>query len=120
MFAIPSFVTDVSLLRTAAPSLVFVGVEWCTFCRQAKPIMEDVARALGSTVPVYFVDADKNKALSASLGVKSYPTIFYATDSGLYKFEGERTVNSIVGFVCEHSTGSDAHSFCTIKSRAIV
>lgn len=113
MQAIPSFVKDVSFLGAAAPSLVFVGTEWCRYCQQAKPIMENVARALGTTVPVYFVDADKHEMLSKSLNVQSFPTIFYATENGMYKFEGERTVNNLVGFVCEHSHGSEAHSFCT-------
>lgn len=116
MLAIPSFVKDASSLRAAAPSLVFVGVEWCKYCQQAKPLMDTVAHTLGSTVPVYFVDADARAPLAKSLGVQSYPTIFYAAESGLYKFEGERSVNTIVGFVCEHSHGSEAHSFCTKKS----
>ena len=114
MQAIPSFVKDINFLRAAAPNLIFVGVEWCKFCKQAKPIMDDVARALGTTVPVYYVDADKHEAVAKSLKVQSFPTIYYATDAGVYKFEGERNVNNLVGFVCEHSTtGSEAHSFCT-------
>jgi thioredoxin-like negative regulator of GroEL len=115
MLSIPHFVKDASMLRAAAPSLVFVGVEWCRYCQQAKPIMNDVASALGTPVPVYFVDADKHKTLAASLGVKSFPTIFFVTDAGIYTFTGERTVNNLVGFVCEHSNGSTAHSFCTAK-----
>lgn len=113
MLTIPSFVKDVSTLRAAAPSLLFVGVEWCRFCQQAKPVMQDVARTLGTTVPVYYVNADAHKLLTASLGVQSYPTIFFASQDGIYKFDGERTVNNLVGFVCEYSHGSDAHSFCT-------
>lgn len=113
MIPIPPFIKDVSNLRAAAPSLVFVGVEWCGYCKQAKPIMDDVARALGTPVPVYYIDADAHKLLAKSLNVQSYPTIFYVTDAGVYKFDGERNVNNLVGFVCEHSTGSSAHSFCT-------
>jgi thioredoxin-like negative regulator of GroEL len=115
MQAIPSFVKGTDFLSASAPSLIFVGVEWCKFCQQAKPIMNDTARALGTAVPIYYVDADKHEALSKALQVQSFPTIFYATDAGVFKFEGERTVNNLVGFVCEHSTGSEAHSFCTKK-----
>lgn len=110
---IPTFVKDVNNLRAAAPSLVFVGVEWCGHCQSTKPILKEVARTLGTTVPVYWVDAEVNKHLAESLKVKGYPTIFFVGSKGLYTFEGERTVNNIVGFVCEHSSGSDARSFCT-------
>lgn len=112
---IPPFMNDANALRAASPNLVFVGVEWCRYCQEAKPIIEDVARALGSAVPVYYVNADKNAHLAKSLGVQTYPTIMYATNDGLYKFSGTRSVNNIVGFVCEHSTGSQSHEFCTAR-----
>ena len=112
---IPSFVKDPNNLRAAAPSLIFVGVEWCQYCQQAKPMLEEVARTMGTTIPVYYVNADVNTHLSKSLGVQSYPTLFFASEKGLFKFNGERSVNNIVGFACEHSSGSVAHSFCTAK-----
>ena len=112
---VPPFVKDANNLRAVAPNLLFVGVEWCRFCKEAKPVIEEVARALGTAVPVYYVNADVNKHLTKSLGVKSYPTIFYASNDGLFEFTGTRTVNNIVGFVCEHSSGSKSHSFCTAK-----
>lgn len=112
---VPSFVKDVNNLRASAPSLVFVGVEWCKYCQQAKPILENVARTLGTAVPVYYVNADVNTHLTKMLGVQSYPTLFFVSSDGIFKFEGERSVNNIVGFVCEHSSGSDSHSFCTLK-----
>lgn len=115
VYVIPEFIKDANNLRAAAPSLVMVGVEWCRFCKEAKPILEKVARTLGTTVPVYFIDADTNTHLAKSLGVKSYPTIFYVDRDAIYKFEGERTVNTLVGFVCEHSNGSQSHSFCSKK-----
>lgn len=112
---VPSFVKDANYLRAAAPSLIFVGVEWCKYCQQAKPIIEEVARTLGTTVPVYYVNADVNTHLSKSLGVQSYPTIFFVSNTGIFKFNGERSLNNLVGFVCEHSGGSAAHSFCTAR-----
>lgn len=112
MNQIPSFVKDVNQLRSAAPHLLFVGVEWCRYCQQAKPLLAKVSDTLGTAVPVYYANADKNKDLAKSLDVASFPTIFFVSNQGIYKFEGDRTYNNLVGFVCEHSTSS-SHAFCT-------
>ena len=116
VYNIPEFIKDVNNLRAAAPNLVMVGVDWCRYCKEAKPIMDKVARALGVTVPTYYINADVNTHLAKSLGVKSYPTIFFVDRNDVYKFEGDRTVNNLIGFVCEHTSGSDSHSFCTTRA----
>lgn len=107
----PFYASDANALRAAAPCLVFVGVAWCGYCKQARPILDKVASVLGSVVPTYYVDADERKELAKSLGVKSYPTILFVNNNGIKKFEGERSVDAIVGFVCQHtSTGN--YKFC--------
>lgn len=64
--------------------------------------MEKVATSLGQAVPVYSVDGDKNKKLMTELGVSSFPTLMLVRSTGVKKFEGERTFDQIVGFVCAH------------------
>lgn len=107
MFNLPSD-GNVSAL---GPALLFVHVEWCGYCREAKPVMEKVAATLGTIVPVFSVDGDQHKDLAKALGVASYPTIVYVNAEGkLFVYKGERTYDSITSFVCHNS--SDRHEFC--------
>lgn len=88
------------------PSLVFVYVDWCGYCRRAKPLMEQLSARLGASVPVIAVDGDTHKSfIEGNLGeVKSYPTIMYVNTIGqATPFEGERSFTSLLNFVCEES-----------------
>lgn len=107
----PVYARDVTGLQAAAPSMVFVHVTWCGYCKQAKPILEKVSEALGAALPVYAVDADQNPGLAESLGVKSFPTIFFVDANEVKKFEGqERTFDSLVGFACESMTADTSRA----------
>jgi thioredoxin-like negative regulator of GroEL len=109
----PRYARDANALMAAAPSLVFVGVKWCRHCQNALPVLKDVASIIGTVVPTYYVDAEKEPKLAASLGVDGYPTILFVNNNGTVKFEGERTVDAIVGFVCKHSSRNN--KFCMKK-----
>ena len=97
------------------PSLLFVNVQWCGYCRDAKPTMEKTADILGTVVPVVSIDADKHEAVAKQLGVKSFPTIIFVDGSGaMHKFgEQERSVNTIVSFVCSKAAVTGQYKFCT-------
>ena len=87
------------------PSLLFVKADWCGHCQKAMPVLRQVGDMLGAAVPTLAIDSDANKAMVARLGVKSFPTIMYVDDGGQpHVFEGERTVHTIVGFVCSHAS----------------
>ena len=104
---IPEFYAkDITSLQAAAPSLVFVYATWCGHCKTAKPIIDKVATALGWNVPVYGIDADKNALLLESMQVKSFPTIVYVSRDGVKTFQGERSFDRIIGFVCENSANN--------------
>jgi len=89
------------------PSLVFVGVEWCGYCRRAKPLMEQLATRLGKSLPVLHIDGDAHKDFIAQhLGeVRSYPTIMYVNTIGqVTRFEDERSFDTLLAFVCHESS----------------
>jgi thioredoxin-like negative regulator of GroEL len=94
------------------PALLFVNVSWCGHCKRAQPAMGQVAEAMGAAVPVISVDGDRHQAfVRERLGVESFPTILYLDAAGnTAKFEGERTPQQIMDFVCQHS--STPHGFC--------
>ena len=94
------------------PALLYVNVQWCGHCRRAAPIMNQVAAAMGTAVPVISVDGDAHEAfVRTTLGVRSFPTILYIDPAGNTRtFEGERTPQAIMDFVCQHA--STPHGFC--------
>jgi thiol-disulfide isomerase/thioredoxin len=96
---------DFNIRAPGRPCLVFVHVEWCGHCRSAKPVMQRVADILGSVVPVYSVDADERPDLARAWNVAGFPTILFAKDGEVYRYDGRRTHDAISSFVC-HSWGS--------------
>ena len=97
-------------ISSAGPALLFVKADYCGHCTRAKPIIAQVAKTLGSVVPVFAVDSSRDKALIEALGVTSYPTIIYVNRGKLSKFNGTRDANTITGFVCSQASGT--YAFC--------
>lgn len=97
--------------RLDGPALLFVYVDWCGYCKQAKPMIQKVSDMLGTALPVIAVNGDRHKAVAKRFGVTSYPTLIYIDQAGNARtFDGERTVETILGFVCSNT--SSAFGFC--------
>lgn len=98
-------------LATIGPALLFVNVDWCGWCKRAKPVLERVSGITGTVVPVFSVNGDARPELAKQLGVQSYPTIIYVAKGGKrYVYTGDRTVDAIVAFVCNNSASKG--QFC--------
>lgn len=90
-----------SLSAPGAAALVAVGTEWCGFCKRAKPVLEDVKKAVGTMVNIYWLDADQQPKKAQSWGVDGYPTIFYKTKDGrAYRYDGQVTFDGLSNFMC--------------------
>ena len=97
--------------RIDGPALLYVNVDWCGYCKRAKPMMDKLSDMLGTAVPVISVNGDRHKAVTKQLGVTSFPTILYIDPQGAARtFDGERTIEAILGFVCTQS--SNAFGIC--------
>ena len=94
------------------PALLFVNVSWCGHCVRAKPEMNKVATMMGSVVPVYSVDGDKFDGMVKGWGVSSFPTILYVNQGRAVAYDGDRTADLSVGWVCRQSSSSAPHGFC--------
>lgn len=84
------------------PIFYFFGVNWCGYCKQAKPEWDKfVARAQGEELNVLptHIDAEADPELAAEYGVRSYPTFVLVKDGERIPFEGPRTVDNFVAFV---------------------
>lgn len=101
---------DVSQTGLLYPSLLFIHVDWCGHCRRAMPILEDVSSRLGKSLPVIRINGDQYKdMINKRLGqIKSYPTILYVNTLGhVTKFEGERSVRTLIDFVCQNTSETE-------------
>lgn len=86
------------------PALLFAKAEWCPHCQDAKPELEQAASVLGSVLPVYAVDSERNADAIRQLKVKAYPTIMYQSAEGTVKeYKGERRGNKIADWACAQS-----------------
>lgn len=88
------------------PAILLCFVHWCGHCRDTMPVMEKVAHALGSVVPVFSVDGDAFPDLMKAWNVKGYPTILMASGQGdITEYEGPRTFDGITAFACRVAPG---------------
>lgn len=100
-------------LPAKGPALVYVNVAWCGYCKRARPVMDKVSRALGTAVPTYDVDADAHPDLAKALGAQGYPTIVFIDARGRkHHYEGDRTMDAIIGWVCSLVSRAATYGFC--------
>lgn len=64
----------------STPILVDVWAEWCAPCKQIMPILEKLVDEYNGGFLVAKVNADEQEQLTASLGVRSLPTVILVKD----------------------------------------
>jgi hypothetical protein len=79
-------------------SLVVFHMNGCPHCR-AVTGPQSATRGVQDLVPVYEVES--SDPLAKTMGVSSYPTIFFSTPFVTFKFENARTPEEIRKFVLE-------------------
>lgn len=97
---------SIKAFRKNAPTVavLFVKADWCPHCKRAKPEVQRAAEILGSVVPVYEVDSERNADVVESLGVEGFPTIFFRNAKGkLVRYKGETRSRNIADWVCTQS-----------------
>lgn len=108
---VTKFPEDANPRALGHPALLYYKLDGCPYCRTTKPVMEKVAAMVGGVVRVYSIDAEERADLCRAMGVKSYPTIVYASpDGSLYEYGGMRTADAIGSFICQNS--GRRHQFC--------
>jgi thiol-disulfide isomerase/thioredoxin len=94
--------------KTKKDGFIFVGAEWCGYCRKVAPEIDNLATSSGMRLPVFFVDGGKkeNKLLLNLLKVVSFPTIFLVFENKLTVYNGDRNVQSFLAGMCNLSNKS--------------
>lgn len=64
------------------PAIIDFYATWCGPCRVVAPIMKSLAEEYKDQIVVYKVDTDKEKELSAAMGIQSLPTVIFIPKTG--------------------------------------
>lgn len=64
------------------PCIIDFYATWCAPCRMIAPTLKDLAKEYQDSIYVYKVDVDKEKELSAAMGIQSMPTIVFIPVKG--------------------------------------
>ena len=75
-----NFQQDVMEASAQSPVLIDVWAEWCAPCKQLMPILEKLTEEYKGAFRLAKVNADEQEQLTASLSVRSLPTVILVKD----------------------------------------
>lgn len=89
-------------LQDGSGKLVMFYTDWCGYCKQLKPVWDQVERDYPELVTR--VNADNRPELARAFSIKGYPTILWASNglddnSSVESYEGGYDYESIVNFL---------------------
>ena len=64
------------------PALIDFYADWCGPCRQAAPILEELAKEYAGKIYIYKVDTQKEQELASVFGIRSIPAFLYVPQEG--------------------------------------
>lgn len=92
--------------RARGPAVLYCSMATCPHCKSTRPHMAHAAALMGSVVPVYEVDSQRDADVIEALGIQGFPTILFLDVNGrTTEYEGARSGRDIADWACAHSGG---------------
>lgn len=95
--------TQVATGATTGDWFVMFGSEYCKACLLLKPTWAYIAKELQGTVNVAIIEAPTSPETSTRFGINAYPTMLFFSHGKVYRYNGTRTVSSLVSFARKES-----------------
>ncbi len=64
------------------PCIIDFYADWCGPCRQASPILEELAQKYKGKIVVYKINTDQERELSSIFGIRGIPAFLWVPQSG--------------------------------------
>lgn len=85
-------------------TLYLFSVDWCPYCKKAKPIWDNLKNEVGDNVngvPVVFVEVDceKEKELANKYKIEGYPTIKLIYNGQIIEYDAKPDVSTLKEFL---------------------
>ena len=91
------------LIDADLPVLLYFYTEWQESSTDMRPVLRDVAAALGDRAKVIKIDIEKNPQLAEALRIKGLPTLMiYKKGEMQWRQGGEQDANTLISLIKEY------------------
>ncbi len=63
------------IIKSHPTVLVDFYADWCGPCKMMAPVFKELKSVMGDKIKIVKIDTERNQALSASMGIRSIPTM---------------------------------------------
>ncbi len=80
--------------------MLFFWADWCSFCRELIPVMDELADKYSESIKIVTISADFNKKASKSFEIKAVPhVVYFKNGEKTGSLTGKRTKEEIENFI---------------------
>lgn len=85
------------LIQAEVPVLIHFFAQWNESCKAMRPVIDEVALAMGDQIRVVKIDVEKNQELVDALRIKQVPTLMlYKNGAMIWRQTGVMDAHSLI------------------------